>query len=110
MRPIEELKRLPEHQLTREEHDYLFGVGSTDVVLYRQLTRPDGTKAVVSRAFKAGTAPSEDWRASPAEFGVITAPSRDQRGADEYDDVIASLPDATLAADGGEAANRRKRA
>lgn len=110
MRPIEELRRLHENQLTREEHDFLFGVGSTDVVLYREIARPDGSKGIVSRTFKAGTKPDDTWRESPADFGVITAPSRDQRGSDEYDDVVAVVPASAAPADASDANKMRRRA
>lgn len=105
LRSITDLKKIPENQLTAEEKLALFGPGTAARILYRQIKRPDGSLAIVHRAFGPTEKPSEDWKDSPAAFGVITHPSRDQRDDDAYDDVLAELPGSSEAP---AAALRRK--
>lgn len=86
---LTDLRKKPERELTAEEKLAVFGKGNPARILYREVKQADGTKAVVSRSFGPDEKPSKEWKESPADFGVITAPNREQRVDDEYDSVVA---------------------
>lgn len=86
-----ELLKKPQNQLTPEEKLYLHGPGNSDRYRYRAID-DNGQRKVVSRLFKAGEADIDGWVDSPALCGAPpTAPSREQRGDTEYDEVIATV-------------------
>ena len=90
LRRVELLKK-PQNQLTPEEKIYLYGPGNTDRYRYR-VVDDNGQKKVVSRLFKVGEPDLDGWEDSPAKCGAPpTAPSREQRGDTEYDEVVATL-------------------
>lgn len=110
LRRAELLKR-PQNQLTPEEKLYLYGPGTTDRYRYR-IVEDNGQKKVVSRLFKADEPDLEGWVDSPAKCGAPpSAPSREQRGTTEYDEVVA-IVDAPPAidADPEKAATKKKAA
>lgn len=90
-RPIAELKRIPENQLSPEEKLELFGPGNSGVMLYREVER-DGKRLIVSREFKSVDDAPDGWEHSPAVFGLETEPQAGPQGTDEFEAVIGAVP------------------